>query len=176
MSNLLVQNIKHTNDTTAMTIDSSGNVGIGTASVSSGFQAELNHSGETYGLKLTNGSNSIRFGANGPEISATGARLDLRTTDSNEMRFYTNNSERMSIDASGYVDIGSIGHSSTSMLDVASSNLSSTANGITVQNKTHRLQGNVTFARSCQSIFGVLSMISTVLNRYQTSKVFIDCV
>ena len=106
MSNLLVQNIKHTNDTTAMTIDSSGNVGIGTASVSSGFQAELNHSGETYGLKLTNGSNSIRFGANGPEISATGARLDLRTTDSNQMRFYTNNAERMRVGSGGEVYIG----------------------------------------------------------------------
>ena len=95
-----------TANTERMRVDASGGVAIGATSVSSGFKTELNHSGETYGLKLTNGSNSIRFGAGGPEISATGARLDIRTTDSNEMRFYTNNSERARVDTSGNVLIG----------------------------------------------------------------------
>ena len=95
-----------TANTERMRVDASGGVAIGATSVSSGFKTELNHSGETYGLKLTNGSNSVRFGAGGPEISATGARLDIRTTDSNEMRFYTNNSERARVDTSGNVLIG----------------------------------------------------------------------
>ena len=106
MSNLLVQNIKHTNGTSSITIDSSGKVAIGTTSVTSGFKAELNQDSNTYALKIAQGSNNIRIGANGPEISATGDRLDLRTTDSNQMRFYTNNAERMRVGSGGEVYIG----------------------------------------------------------------------
>ena len=98
-----------TANTERMRVDASGGVAIGATSVSSGFKTELNHSGETYGLKLTNGSSSVRFGAGGPEISATGARLDIRTTDSNEMRFYTNNSERMRLDSSARLFFGTAG-------------------------------------------------------------------
>jgi len=95
-----------TANTERMRVDASGGVAIGATSVSSGFKTELNHSGETYGLKLTNGSNSIRFGAGGPEISATGERLDIRTTDSNDMRIYTNNTERMRVLSDGGVALG----------------------------------------------------------------------
>jgi len=94
-----------TNSNTAITIDTSGKVAIGGTSVTSGFKAELDQGGNTYALNIVEGSNSIRVGANGPEISATGGRLDLRTTDSNEMRFYTNNSERMRIDSGGNIGI-----------------------------------------------------------------------
>ena len=63
-----------------------------------------------------------------------------------------------SVSASGFCDIGSIGHTSTSMLDVASPNLSSTANGITVQNKTDNTGGYfIAFYRSNNALIGNIS-------------------
>jgi len=99
--------IESDNDANAFFVQGSdGKIGIGTSTVSNTFKTELNHSGQTFGLKLTDGSHSIKFGAGGPEISSTGARFDIRTTDNNEMRFYTNNTERMRVDGSGNLFFG----------------------------------------------------------------------
>ena len=87
--------------------DSSGNVGIGTSSISSGFKTEINHSGETYGIKLTDGSvRNIRFGAGDCEISSTGSNFDIRTTDLRHLIFRTNNVPRMQIHADGHIGFG----------------------------------------------------------------------
>jgi len=93
--------------TPRMTILQDGKVGIGTSSISSGFKTEINHSGETYGIKLTDGSGrNIRFGAGDCEISSSGSNFDIRTTDLRHLIFRTNNVPRMQIHADGHIGFG----------------------------------------------------------------------
>jgi len=64
----------------------------------------------------------------------------------------------LAVQGNGFVDIGSIGHTTGSMLDVASPNMSSTAGGITVQNKTDNTGGYfVAFYRSNNALIGSIS-------------------
>ncbi len=90
-------------------IDSSGNItsNMGSTAITSGYNYELRHSA-AYAVKISNAGNSkhIRIGSADPEISATGGSFDIRTTDSNDLKFRTNNQERLVIKNDGAVIIG----------------------------------------------------------------------
>ena len=75
--------------------DASGNVGIGTVSPSQKLQV----AGTTNQLSLTTGTNELIVRASSTEAA-------LYTFQSIPMAFYTNNTERMRIDSSGNVGIG----------------------------------------------------------------------
>ena len=83
-----------TNGAERMRIDSSGNVGIGTSSPSS----KLDVAGT---LRLTNTSNAANYGL----LSDLGG-LYIQSLNSNPMYFATGGAERMRIDSSGNVGIG----------------------------------------------------------------------
>ena len=78
----------------AIRVDSSGNVGIGTASP----QAKLDVKGRIY---VTNTSNASNYG----EIYDGGGLL-IKSHNSNPMYFYTGGTEKVRIDSSGNVGIG----------------------------------------------------------------------
>ena len=80
---------------TAITIDSSENVGIGTSSPS----AKLHVAGETR-IYPTSGTANLRFGENTTE------KGKLAVDNTSNMVFETANAERMRIDSSGNVGIG----------------------------------------------------------------------
>ena len=93
----------HTNAAEQMRIDSAGNVGIGTTSPRSvsGYNS-LALDGSTSGLLDVN-TNGTRV------LSVYGASNDINfvnPTSSGAMRLYTNDTERMRIDSSGNVGIG----------------------------------------------------------------------
>jgi hypothetical protein len=102
--------------TTAMTVDTSGNVGIGTSSPSQ----RLDVRGSIYVQRDTNPTNSVAVQlTNQTTVSNNGCRLSFDAynigtsglgvpTDSASLAFYTNGitSERMRIDSSGNVGIG----------------------------------------------------------------------
>jgi hypothetical protein len=97
--------IVYTNGSERLRIDSSGNVGIGTASPVAGYRLNVvNDSG--------NGQQLIRAGTNynstisfGDQDSSTSGQV-LYAHNGDYMRFDTNGSERLRIDSSGNVGIG----------------------------------------------------------------------
>jgi hypothetical protein len=94
-----------TSNTERMRIDSSGNVGIGTSSPS----AKLHVAGNVL-IQNANAYNEIDF--SGPEYTniysgtTSGMDIGITSTSSAYLRLLTNNTERMRIDSSGNVGIG----------------------------------------------------------------------
>jgi hypothetical protein len=101
----------YTSNVEAMRIDTSGNVGIGTSSPSSfGKLAVVQTSGSTalQILTTTNGA-GIYFQLNNAGTQnhiSYGGLYNIATSDSNPLVLGTNNTERMRIDSSGNVGIG----------------------------------------------------------------------
>jgi hypothetical protein len=88
---------------TAMTLDSSNNIGIGT---SSPMSVALNvHDSTNARIALTNSSTGQTF-PDGFELLATGLDAYLQNRSNGNMIFTTNNTERMRLDSSGSVGIG----------------------------------------------------------------------
>jgi hypothetical protein len=90
-----------TASTTALTIDTSANVGIGTASPPSKLSVKQSANSTTGGLQLIR-SDSANYTA----IYMGGDDLYLQNTAAGGQIFYTNNTERMRITSGGYVGIG----------------------------------------------------------------------
>jgi len=110
---LLNTGVSDSSDATAITIDSSENVGIGTTSPSDKLEIGTTTTGGNLGLKSSSYGNSglARFyGTDGIEklqigsLSATSAFI--YTPASTDLITYTGASERMRIDSSGNVGIG----------------------------------------------------------------------
>ena len=91
---------------TAITIDSSENVGIGTASpTGDGATIHINGSTTYSTLHLTNSTTGGGAG-DGTYIVTSGNDLLLRNREAGIVALYSNNAERMRIDSSGNVGIG----------------------------------------------------------------------
>ena len=88
-------------DATAITITSAENVGIGTTSPDEVLHI---HSDSITRLKITGSSGQGED--NGIKIFQNGVNTSIVNADNGYMRFYTNNTERMRIDASGNVLMG----------------------------------------------------------------------
>ena len=101
-----------TNGTTALTVDSSQNVGIGTASPSykldiltgggGVYAAQFGNGTAAQGIRIVTGMDSTSSGI----TTAGGTRLIQFDGTNNITQFYTNASERMRIDSSGRLLVG----------------------------------------------------------------------
>jgi hypothetical protein len=97
-------------DSTKATLDSSGNVGIGTTLPSTRLSV----------VSATNGGISVNDGTVNTIIyNSTGGVASIGTTTNHPVDFYSNNAARMRIDSSGNVGIGTSGPSAK--LDVVTS-------------------------------------------------------
>ena len=110
--------------TQELTLDASGNVGIGTASVDN--KLHLENAGTLY-LQIENTSTANKF-----YLGNSGGNAILESTGAYSMNFKTNGSERMRIDSAGKVGIGTSGPVTGCQLTVASGGLA-----VTGQNTAH---------------------------------------
>jgi hypothetical protein len=88
---------------TAITIDASENVGIGTASPSN--QLHLNTTAASNVIQLTNSATGTGAG-DGMQIVTSSLEMQLRNREAGPTTFYTSNIERMTIASGGNVGIG----------------------------------------------------------------------
>ena len=98
---------------TAITIDASENVSIGTSSITAhGYDKQLQIEGASNAhLVIAGGANEFGLAYNGGAL--------LRNYANSPMKFYTNNTERMQIDSSGTMGIGTSSAGSWTKLEVA---------------------------------------------------------
>lgn len=99
----------------AMRIDSSGNVGVGTTSPGDKIHVSFN-SGSLNGIRVQNtnsgGQSAVSYyndvGTQKADVwwNNSGSTLNFRTLSTDPMVFYTNNTERMRIDSSGNLLVG----------------------------------------------------------------------
>jgi len=130
--------------TTAVTIDTSQNVGIGTTSPAAKLQVSSGN------LRLSDGY-QLEFGGSTNSISGANA--------SNYLLFYTNNTERMRIDSSGNVLVGTTS---------ASGNANAIFTGITGAYSCRFVSSDAS------SPFGILSNFSAAAPN-GTSNSFLNC-
>ena len=111
-------------------VDSSGNVGIGTSSPWSQMSIGTPAGGSLgyFGVKDTTHGGDIRFG----KQSGVNNSAIAGTWGNNDFLFFTNSTERMRIDASGNVGIGT--SSPANRLSVAGTSVSGGAVALSVQN------------------------------------------
>ena len=90
----------HTSNLERMRIDASGNVGIGTDNPSSSLTISTGGSSR---IQTTNGSQTLYSGtwAGLNRVESSGSQLNIGTGDANNLVLRTNNTDRVTIDASG---------------------------------------------------------------------------
>jgi hypothetical protein len=167
-------------------IDSSGRVGIGITpdTTSAGKSLQINRSvindddgGSTGFLHITqNGyyDSAWKYVEDGAaeKISFNQGTIVFENADSNSSGADASLTwnQRFKMDAGGRLDVGSIGHTSDNMIDVASPNLSAVAGGVSVQNLTDNTGGYlVSFYRSNNALIGTISQGSGSV-AYNTSS------
>ncbi|RKE82809.1 beta strand repeat-containing protein [Chryseobacterium sp. AG363] len=120
-----------TNNTQKMTITPAGDVGIGTTTPDA--KLTITAPDNSFGLHQTNGAVSLKSYIGGGVVS-------VGTTTANDLRFTTNNTQKMTITSAGNVGVGTV--TPTNKLVVAGSNGQPSALGTATTNATLRVDGN----------------------------------
>jgi hypothetical protein len=158
-----------TNETTAITVDASQNVGIGTASPTSSSVLDVVSGGNTFPrVRSSIGSSAALFFQNsdtgtttsdGMYVGITGAEEGVIWNNENtDLRIATNNTERMRIDSSGNLLVGGTSRNGTGRVEIKCTNgvdnglvCYTTASGGANGTLAYFLYNNTTFVGSITS-------------------------
>jgi len=115
-----------TNETTAISIDASQNVGIGATTpadalnIGTGKKFRATHSASVYQQIFSSSSgNFINAYGDTLQLTADSGAIYLTTTAAQPMVFQTSNADRMRIDSSGYLLVGCTAYPSSSVAGAA---------------------------------------------------------
>ena len=138
----------YTGGSERMRLDTTGRFGVGTNNPAVTLQV-TNTSGEVFRLTNTTASERLHFytrnAAGTSRVESQNSDLQLFAADPNALTLGTSNAERMRIDSSGNVGIGTA--SPSYKLQVNNASASATADAITVQNSGVTGVGHVTGIR-----------------------------
>ena len=119
------------NGTQNMVLDSSGNVGIGTTSPTHTLEVNGGANNQVVKLVSTDAYAAIGLQDSTSSTDGSGNSYNSIAALGNNLTFWANNTERMRIDSSGNVGIGTT--SPTSPLTIKSNSLSSQSSGLVIQ-------------------------------------------
>lgn len=160
----------YTNNALSMTIDTANNVGIGTASPVGDVTRYLNIVGAGGAGIFLHDSNQGSTAADGTTLQASGTNTYLYNREAGFMAFGTSDSERMRINSSGQVLIGTtsvIASANGPYLSVVNGN--ATNYGIAIGNSTgSSTSGAIIFVNSNGSVGGITTSGSATT--YSTSS------
>ena len=152
--------------TQAMTLDSSGRLGIGTTSPATAYRMSLTGDGSTMvgGLALTSGGNAAYIG----QVGATSADCEYWNAANGYIRFGTNNSERARITSGGDLLVNRTSTLGTAKFVVEAD--TTTANPMTVSNSrsTAATDYSILFYRNASLVGSVQTSLTAT--SYVTSS------
>ena len=172
-----------TNSTQAMTLDASGNLGVGTTSPTSGFRIDLQDTIARFRLQSTTGTNACHLQHNntGGQLllgidNSTGSNLfgvgayaaGLWYTGNYPLVFGTNNTERARIDSSGNLLVGTTSVASSAKVYISAS--ANSYNNLVIQDTGTTGGSYVVFTNSAANVAGSISHSGTTTVAYNTSS------
>jgi hypothetical protein len=152
------------NGTVGLTMDTSQNVGVGTSSPAQKLQVANSTAVDTQ-LGITNSLSTLKLSSFGDGTSG------IETTGAYAQRFFTNNAERMRIDSSGNVGVGTT--TPNSVGGFANITLNNSSGGLYDINVAGTLTGRY-YATSASTFLGSVTSIPLVFNTGGTERARID--
>ena len=173
--------------TAAVTIDTSQNVGIGTASPTGKLDVRVTGDGsrianlfnttQAIGFRIrTSGTDNFIESVNTAESAYASFRIiadPLSLESSTFTKFNTNGSERMRIDSSGFALIGTTSQlgGANNQLNIKAADIANTAYGLAIQNAAASTGGRfINFVNSSNTTNGYISQTNSSTVAYTTSS------
>jgi hypothetical protein len=154
--------------TTAVTIDTAQQVGIGIASPSRKLQVHEATAATNAYFQLSNAATGSGATDGFQAIVGTGGEVILAQRENAEMQFWTNNTERMRIDSSGNLLVGATGQISSEKLGVTQS-ANSQAITISATNASYTADAFIVYAsrNTTNNSFYVFNYFNTGASAYK---------
>ncbi len=157
-----------TGGTQAVIVDSSQNVGIGTSSPlgTNAGRGNLTINGSTDAILALGNA-----GALAGYILQDSGGMTLNSSGATYQRFYTNSTERARIDSSGNLLVGAASSAGAYKVQIYSTNLATTTNGVLVTNGANSTGGYFhAFQNYVGTIIGSISQATSTTVNYATSS------
>ena len=153
----------------SLTLDSSGNLGLGGTPVNSGSTTALTIYNATAAALYLQNSTSGTTSSDGATLQLVGADLTITNRENGYIRFNTNNTERARIDSSGNLLVGATSNFAAGKIAILFNQSSN--QGIAIKNASVGDNGNlINFYNSSGTLQGYIEQTNSTTVGYITSS------